>query len=194
MRLSPPITILAILFAAITALATTGQRTLGYARSCAVLADFNGIARYNPKPDLFSGPPLASSMTATHAKELVERFPDTAEARIARTLVLRSTAEKPIDPVKVCPEHAKRLRASNIDFDRSAVAAALDFKQAKLQSPDRPIYVLAMRLPLVSPDGKYALVEMTYSSAVYQSGDMFLLRKGSDGKWVEAAMLQSWMT
>jgi hypothetical protein len=193
-RLSPPVTILAIVAVAMAALAFDAPATRGYARNCAVLAEFNGIGRYNPKPDLFSGPPLAGPLTATRAKKMIQGFPKTDEARIAANLILRSVDEKPIDPVVACPEFAQRLKDLGIDFDRLAVAVALDYKRAQTKSPTRPIYVLAMRLPLISVDGKYAVVEMTYSSAVYQSGEMFLLRREQDGRWTEAVMLTSWMT
>ena len=193
MRLSPPITILAIVVAAMGWLiidrAWTEHNNLEACSVAEAFADFTQV-----EADVFGGPPLTMPLTATAVDQLQQRLPDTPEYRIASELLSRSVMEKPIDPLAACPNLATRLDKFGIAHGQAAVDSALSYKAAKAKSPNRPIYVLAMRLPLVSANGKFAIVEMTYSSAVYKSGDILLVRKGINGHWAEVTKLRMWVS
>ena len=159
---------------------------------CTVISDFVSFAQ--TKPDVFGGPPLTMPMTQSEFEQRKLQLPNTPEYRAAADLLSRSIVEKPIDPLIACPELSNELDRVGIAHGAAAVDAALNYASAKASSPDRPLYVLAIRLPLVSADGNFAIVDMTTSSAVYKSGDTLLMRKGADGRWKEAAKLRSWVS
>ena len=173
-------------------LASAGPSSRSNSKGCSVVSAF--VSFTQTKPDIFGGPPLTMPMTQSEFEQRNRQLPDTPERRAVADLLSRSIVEKPIDPLIACPELSNELDKAGIVHGPAAVDAALNYASAKARSPDRPLYVLAMRLPLVSADGNFAIVEMTYSSAVYKSGDTLLLRKGADGRWKETAKLRSWVS
>jgi hypothetical protein len=191
-RLSPPVTILTLTACALAWMAINRPPPPTYDEQCAVVAAFDGIDRL--KPDIFSGTPLRTYFTRRDLKELNERHGHRQDAQEASRLLARSIARKPIDPLVVCKDLTERLRSRQISYDRRLIAEALDYRRAKKKSPNRPIYVMAMRLPLISSDGKTALVEMTYSYAGFESGSIALWRKDLAGRWNESTQITSWIT
>lgn len=191
-RFSPPITILTIVAGAMGYLAIDRPPEPRVQESCEVLAEFGAIERF--KPDVFGGPPLSNAMTLSDLAEDKKYFQEPAVSTEIQTLVRRHITERPIDPLIACPDLIARLTSLNISSNRQAVRDALDYKMAKRNSPHRPVYVLAMRLPLISPKGNTAIVEMTYSSAIYQSGELVIMRKNERGRWIATEMGRSWLT
>ena len=191
-RLSPPITILTLLAGAISWMANVGSAVHERVEGCSVAAAF--VDHLQNKPDVFIGPPLVMAMTDSEAKERLRLLPDTPDYQSSAKLLLDTSSEKPIDPLAACPRLFKKLDDMGIAHNSAAVKIALNYTSAKVKSPDRPLYVLAMRLPLVSDDKNIAIVEFTLSYAGYKSGETLLMRKNADGRWVESLKLRSWLT
>ena len=196
-RLSPPLTILSIISVSLGALAWNGPPVSATAEACEAALVFaqHEVERSSYFDiDVFAGPPLFKQTTLEQLEDKIkEPHFGITDPRLL-DLLRRSITENRKGPLEACVDLRAYADRVNVRYDKGANAEALDYNRENSNITQRSIDFLAFKLPVISANGKQAVVESTYSNSFTgpKSSMTYLMKKGKAGHWQVRRPIFGW--